>query len=197
MTYDKPPCPTCCDASKVRTKGGGKGLYRHMCEAAQCGAEGQQIAPHKLKADGARNIIMKSKCKGGAASKCGKCGAKKLGHRCSHMTPYPSQVHGIGTVWGKALAPLQLLRPTRVEVEKVRLSLIELRRTSGASMAGVGRWQLYMGKGINVSPLPVKADHHHSVSSPPNTPLENLIAAADAARGENPREASHHGTEVG
>ena len=99
MTYDKPPCPGCGAASKVKTKGGGsKGLYRYVCEAVQCGAEWQQIPPHKSKADGASKIIMKTKSKREAAYKCGRCGAKKLGHTCPHTTPHSSQVDTIALV---------------------------------------------------------------------------------------------------
>ena len=38
---------------------------------------------------------------------------------------------------------LPFLQATRVEIEQIRLSLIELRRINGVNMTGVDNWRLY------------------------------------------------------
>lgn len=88
MTYDKPPCPKCCDASKVKTKGGGsKGMYRYVCESVDCDTEWQQVPPHKMIPGQVSKLIMKSQSRRDVGYKCGKCGAMKLGHKCSATSP--------------------------------------------------------------------------------------------------------------
>ena len=78
----KPPCPTCADASRVKTQGGGsKKLYRYTCEKSDCHTEWQQIPPHKLEGEIAK-IILKTTGRRANQYKCGICGAKKKGHKC-------------------------------------------------------------------------------------------------------------------
>ncbi len=88
MTNAKPPCPTCNTTDKVKTKGGGsKGLYRYVCEEPSCGCMWQEVAPHKRPLNEGRRVVMKSLTKRDSGYKCGKCGAKKLGHTCPMASP--------------------------------------------------------------------------------------------------------------
>ena len=76
---------------------------------------------------------------------------------------------------------LHLMKATAIEEAQIRLSLIELRRTKGVTMAGVEKWSLYypIAHSINVVPatVPPMLDRTPSTSSS-NTSLDNLIAAA-------------------
>ena len=81
---------------------------------------------------------------------------------------------------------LNLAKATPFEEAQIRLSLIELRRSKGVTMAGVDKWSLYypIAESINVvshSPPP-ELDRTMSNSSS-NTSLDNLIAAADERLG--------------
>jgi hypothetical protein len=78
---------------------------------------------------------------------------------------------------------LQLMNATPVEVEQIRLALIDIRRSKGVTMTGVDNWRLYYPaaqQSINVVPIPIqpKLDRTPSAASS-NTSLDNLIAVAD------------------
>ena len=77
-----------------------------------------------------------------------------------------------------SLNSIPLLQPTPVEVEKIRLSLMELRRTKGMSMIGVDSWRLYypIANKENVPPLMSARCLHPSAS---DTALHYLITVAN------------------
>lgn len=80
---------------------------------------------------------------------------------------------------------LHLTKATAFEEAQIRLSLIELRRIKGITMAGVEKWSLYypIAQSINVVPaVPPVLDRTLSTSSS-NTSLDNLIAAAEERLG--------------
>ena len=82
---------------------------------------------------------------------------------------------------------LQLSKATPVEEEQIRLSLIELRRRAGLTMAGIDDWCLYYPaaqQSINVVPIPIRIDRSYTLSaSSSNDSLNALIAAADERLG--------------
>ena len=77
---------------------------------------------------------------------------------------------------------LNLAKATPFEEAQIRLSLIELRRNKGVTMAGVEKWSLYypIAQSINVVPTAVQPELDRTLStSSSKTSLDNLIAAAD------------------
>ena len=81
---------------------------------------------------------------------------------------------------------LHLTKATAFEEAQIRLSLIELRRTKGVTMAGVEKWSLYypIAQSINVVPTTVQPVLDRTLStSSSNTSLDNLIAAAEVRLG--------------
>ena len=77
---------------------------------------------------------------------------------------------------------LHLTKATAFEEAQIRLSLIELRRTKGITMAGVEKWSLYypIAQSVNVVPPALQPKLNRTMStSSSNTSLDNLIAAAD------------------
>ena len=81
---------------------------------------------------------------------------------------------------------LHLTKATAFEEAQIRLSLIELRRTKGITMAGVEKWSLYypIAQNINVVPTTLQPELDRTLStSSSNTSLDNLIAAADERLG--------------
>lgn len=71
------------------------------------------------------------------------------------------------------------MKPTPLEEERIRLSLLNLRNETGVTMAGIDKWRLYYPvvlQNVNVEP---KGSQGALSASSSTTSLDNLIAAAD------------------